>query len=238
MRRPRYEAAGFLTSMALHAAILLPLLAGGFRAAPPALNATPLKLAMFQPPPAPPHEEKPAPPPEPRVAPKPKPKPKPKPRKKPRPRPKPVRKPKPEPPPPVEIPEPTPSVPEPVAQPVQPVMTTAPAPPVEPRPAIDPGLIQRAEARYKARLTKLIEANKQYPRRARRLGQQGKALVSFTISRNGDITAIRISRSSGRKILDQAVIDTIRRISGQLPFPEEITRDQWTFTVPIAFRLR
>ncbi len=246
MRRRRYEAAGLLTSVALHAAIVLPLLAGSFRPAPVAVNATPLTLAMFQPP-SPPQKTKPAPPPEPRVAPQPKPRPKPKPKKqkrhRPKPHPKPVKKirPKPRPTPMVEthpLPEPAPEPASQSAPPVSAPAATVAAPPAPTQSAIDPGLIQMAEARYKAQLKKLIEANKQYPRRARRLGQQGKALVTFVIDRNGDISQIDITRSSGRKILDQAVIDTIRKISGKLPFPEEIRRQRWTFTVPITFRLR
>jgi len=103
---------------------------------------------------------------------------------------------------------------------------------------IDTGLIEQLETRYKARLRAAIETNKRYPRRARRLGQQGQVILRFVIDRTGAISDIEVIRSSGFRRLDQAAIETIRAISGQLPFPEKISRKHWTFRLPIDYRLR
>ena len=116
-------------------------------------------------------------------------------------------------------------------------MASPVAPPAAP-PPVDSGLIEHLEARYKARLKAAIEAHKRYPRRARRLGQQGQIIVRFVVDHNGVINAVEVVQSSGFKRLDQAAIETIRSISGQLPFPEEIPRKHWTFRIPITYRLR
>jgi protein TonB len=101
----------------------------------------------------------------------------------------------------------------------------------------DPGLIASLENQYKLRLRALIEDNKRYPRSARKMHYQGKAKVSFIIRRDGHIEQIRLTESTGHDLLDEAAFDAIKSASGQLPFPEDIQRSQWAFTIPIDYRL-
>ncbi len=105
-------------------------------------------------------------------------------------------------------------------------------------PVVSPVRANRAEASYKARLQRLIESMKHYPQRARRRGKQGRVLVRFTILPNGVIKDIRIGKSSGNGVLDNAAIKAVRKVSGKLPFPREITRDQWVLSVPIVYAIR
>ena len=93
------------------------------------------------------------------------------------------------------------------------------------------------EDRYKAELRALIETSKHYPRRARRLGLQGRATVGLVMLRDGRIEKIRLIESTGYKDLDRAVIDTIKAVSGELPIPEEIGIRHWSFRVPLVFVL-
>lgn len=96
----------------------------------------------------------------------------------------------------------------------------------------------RAEANYKARLQGMIESMKHYPRRAKRRGKQGRVLVTFTLLPNGVIKNIRLAKSSGNSVLDAAAMAAVRKVSGKLPFPHEITRSQWVLSVPIVYSLR
>lgn len=106
------------------------------------------------------------------------------------------------------------------------------------RPKVNSVQAGKAEAAYKARLKQLLNANKPYPKRAKRRGKQGRVNVSFTILRNGLIESIRVVRSSGNSSLDNAALRAVKSISGQLPFPKEITKSQWVFTVPVIYQLR
>lgn len=95
----------------------------------------------------------------------------------------------------------------------------------------------QAEQRYKARLQRLIAQQKTYPKRARRRAQEGTVIVSFTLYPNGNISQIRIKKSSGSNSLDKAALQTIQRVSGALAFPAEIRRKQWSFSLPLIYRL-
>jgi protein TonB len=100
------------------------------------------------------------------------------------------------------------------------------------------GNYSRLSRDYQSRLQRLVERNKYYPLQARRNGVQGKATVSFTVRRDGKIERIVLSRSSGRSILDQAAITTIKRIGKAPPFPNDIKRTTWRFSMPISYNLR
>jgi protein TonB len=78
----------------------------------------------------------------------------------------------------------------------------------------------------------LIVKHLQYPPAARRLGWNGAVTVSFVVLENGLARDIRIVKSSGHDILDQAVVKTIRQIQ---PFPRPPAKAE--LTVPIVFRL-
>ncbi len=192
-----------------------------------------LKLAMFVPPPPPepvivPPEPVVAPEPEPivEIIKKPGPPPPPKPVKKPRP--KPVSRPKKNPrPKPVVHPEPTPEAKPEVA---------AAQPPVAPTPP--PVVVDtRLTNKYKAKVRQAIEDNKHYPRKARRLRQQGTVTLAFTIRRDGSIENLRIIQSAGYHSLDQAALKAIEKINGKFPIPDDLHRESWDFRVPMKYSL-
>ena len=106
------------------------------------------------------------------------------------------------------------------------------------RPAVNHPQTSKAEAAYRARLNQLLRANKRYPKRAKRMGKQGTVKVSFIILRNGSIQNIRLVNSSGNSTLDSAALRAVKSISGKLPFPKEIKKSQWLFTVPVIYQLR
>lgn len=92
--------------------------------------------------------------------------------------------------------------------------------------------------RYIRVLLKRIHRKKHYPRRARRNREEGEVLVSFVIRQSGDISDIRVSRSSGYVDLDKAAVKTLARVSPLQPLPDELGMTSWELAVPIAFDLR
>ena len=106
------------------------------------------------------------------------------------------------------------------------------------KPASNNAQIARLKAAYKTRLRQLIAVNKRYPKRAKRRGKQGTVLVSFIVFANGVIKNIKIAKSSGYSILDNAALKTVDKVSGKLPFTKGINKTQWFFTLPVVYQLR
>ena len=71
-----------------------------------------------------------------------------------------------------------------------------------------------------------------YPVLARRMGWAGKVMVSFILNSEGEVSNIKIEKSSGFAVLDKCAIKTIRRITS-LPKPPVVAK----ITVPIVFSL-
>lgn len=115
------------------------------------------------------------------------------------------------------------------ARPVAPVSRAAPLAPVVDNKA--------AEAAYKARLQSLIASRKQYPRLAEKAEVEGSVVVSFTVLPNGAITGVRVSKSAGNDWLDKAAVQAVNAASGALPFPPEIRKPQWVFSLTVNFKL-
>lgn len=96
----------------------------------------------------------------------------------------------------------------------------------------------RAMPSYRQRLAAHLQRYKQYPSSARAAHQEGTVMVTFTVTRNGHVTSVRLSRSSGHPALDQEAIAAIRRAQPLPSFPPEITQSAMTFPVPFSFHLR
>ena len=97
--------------------------------------------------------------------------------------------------------------------------------------------VKEAERNYRRKLNRLIAQKKTYPRKAKRMGQQGVVRVSFVVLNNGKIRNIKITKSSGSRSLDKAAKKLIQKISGLLPFSKSIKRKQWQFHININYRL-
>ena len=77
-----------------------------------------------------------------------------------------------------------------------------------------------------------ILRNVSYPDPARRKGWQGKVLLSFVITSDGSVRALKVIKSSGFIILDKSAIDTVRDTA---PFPKPPGEAQ--FVIPITYNL-
>lgn len=95
---------------------------------------------------------------------------------------------------------------------------------------------QEMESQYvKAHFTyikKIIEKNIVYPPIARRMGWQGKVVVSFIVCENGRVEDLHIIESSGRPQLDRNAIETVREVE---PFPSPPVRVK--LVLPVTYRI-
>ncbi len=77
-----------------------------------------------------------------------------------------------------------------------------------------------------------IQRSINYPKMARRMGWEGRVVLSFIICKNGEVTDIKVVKSSGYAILDKNAVSTIKQSA---PFPKPPVRAE--LTVPISYRL-
>jgi protein TonB len=91
---------------------------------------------------------------------------------------------------------------------------------------------------YRDRLAAHLQRFKQYPAGAKSAGEQGTAMLSFTVGRGGQVLGSRLAGSSGHPALDAETMAMIRRAQPLPSFPAELTQSSLSFTVPIRFSLR
>ncbi|AOY89279.1 hypothetical protein BKP64_14480 [Marinobacter salinus] len=151
-------------------------------------------------------------------------------------------------------PEPEPEIapaqaPEPKPEP----MKEAPEPSPEPAPdtaASDTALpphSQRVELNaghsdmvdnYLTRLSRHLSGFYDYPRRARRLGQEGLPVVVFSFRRNGSLIEHHLETSSGHRLLDEAALDMLQQAAPLPAVPAEMTGLHFRYALPVRFQLR
>lgn len=81
-------------------------------------------------------------------------------------------------------------------------------------------------------IRKIIQEHIVYPGRAQRNGWQGRVVVMFSVMENGRVKDIRIRKSSGYELLDENVIETIRKVE---PFPKPPVAVE--LVIPVAYSL-
>ncbi|MGJ0576608.1 TonB family protein [Xenorhabdus bovienii] len=75
---------------------------------------------------------------------------------------------------------------------------------------------------YPSRLKQEVESHKRYPRKAKRMKQQGTVTIGFTLLNDGSFTAARVINSSGNSVLDDAALDAIARANSVGPKPADL----------------
>ncbi|MBK5968097.1 MULTISPECIES: energy transducer TonB [Thiorhodovibrio] len=91
---------------------------------------------------------------------------------------------------------------------------------------------------YYGRLARALQKHKRYPEQARRLRQEGRVKVRFTIDRGGRVISQQIVVSSGHALLDREVEAMLRRASPLPAIPASLSKSRLTLTLPIVFNLR
>ncbi|WP_420406048.1 TonB family protein [Nisaea sp.] len=91
---------------------------------------------------------------------------------------------------------------------------------------------------YLASLQSWLERHKKYPRAARLRRYEGTVQFRFLIDRAGSVLERSIVASSGRGILDKAVLELLKRADPMPSMPPEIDGATLELTTSIDFRLR
>jgi periplasmic protein TonB len=102
--------------------------------------------------------------------------------------------------------------------------------------AISAGASASAIASYNQRVRAHLMRLHQYPSGGN--GQRGVARLSFTLGRNGQVLASRLSGSSGIAMFDAQALALVRRAAPFPAFPPEISQGSMAFTIPVEFVVR
>ena len=89
--------------------------------------------------------------------------------------------------------------------------------------------------KYKTELREEINKNKTYPTISRKLKEQGKLIVSFSVMKNGLFENIKLSGSSNIKRLDEAALNALYETKKFKPFENEINKEFVDFELPLEF---
>ncbi len=92
-------------------------------------------------------------------------------------------------------------------------------------------------ASYLLHVKNKIENVWEYPYKARREGMSGILVIEFSINKNGSIYEVRILRSSGKKILDNAAVQAIYNAARYNPFPHYWTISRLNIIGTFIYRL-
>lgn len=90
---------------------------------------------------------------------------------------------------------------------------------------------------YLTRIKSHIEKYKKYPKRAKRLKQQGNVIVRFEIKKNGQIHSVNIKSKCPYKRLNTAALNLLKEIAKFDPIPDELNKNSWAIEVPISYSI-
>jgi protein TonB len=127
------------------------------------------------------------------------------------------------------------------SEPQPPPTSTAPAtlaPPQVAASAPPRASIDRAVPRFSDLIAAQLERYKRYPAMAQRRGEQGVALLRFTLDRAGEVSNARIEGSSGHADLDAEVLALLHRAAPLPQIPTDIAANTLDIVVPVSFALR
>jgi protein TonB len=90
---------------------------------------------------------------------------------------------------------------------------------------------------YYALIAATLAKYKRYPKYARKQGQEGTVLLSFTVLSSGLVKDIKIKKSSGHSLLDRSVKKMLQQASPLPAFPAQQTARELNISIPIVFKL-
>jgi len=125
---------------------------------------------------------------------------------------------------------PTPAVP--MSAPATPKLNQSPSPSAAAGPPLQAAIIPS----WQGELASWLNTHKTYPMEARRRGEQGRATVRFTVSRDGQVQDVLLLSSTGSVMLDEA-IEHMLHGAHVPPFPSAMEQTTVTVTVQIRYAL-
>ena len=136
-----------------------------------------------------------------------------------------------------EAPQPTQTYLPPPQLPAAPAPSAPPQTAMAPTPMPAPVPSPEASAGYRALLSAWLESHKRYPDAARQRGEEGRAMLRFSVDRSGRVTDFAVTSSSGYPDLDQSVEEMMRGATLP-PFPAGMPQRDMQVSVTIRFSLR
>ena len=79
----------------------------------------------------------------------------------------------------------------------------------------------------------MVTRNIEYPEKARRMGLEGKVLLSFIVLENGTTSEVKVINGSGFKLLDESATHSVEKTVIHKKVPYRVT-----VTLPVTYRLR
>lgn len=110
-------------------------------------------------------------------------------------------------------------------------MYAAPASPIEDKAG------ELARARVRGRLETDLSRYFSYPAIARKQGWQGHVNVEFTVQPDGQLTDVRVTRSSGYHVLDQSALAALRKVGHLTEAPRWLNGQSIKVELPVIYRL-
>jgi protein TonB len=95
----------------------------------------------------------------------------------------------------------------------------------------------RVQLSYEEELRIALEKMKEYPALAKARHQSGRVVVTFNIKKNGRLSDVALVEPSSFPLLNEAAIETVKRLGSFKAVPDEISSGDLHVTVPIDFRL-
>ncbi|MPZ58215.1 MAG: TonB family protein [Rhizobiales bacterium] len=92
-----------------------------------------------------------------------------------------------------------------------------------------------AISNYRGLVASQLARNKHFPPDARRNGDEGRAVVAFTINSGGGVSRVALVRGTGVATLDREAQAMVHRAS---PFPPPPSQQSMRFTVPVSFNIQ
>ena len=133
------------------------------------------------------------------------------------------------------VPEPAPPRPDGVVLAPQPAPAQpAPAPAA---PAPPPGVDPRMRSDYARRINEEAERHKVYPRVAIDNVWQGEVVLAMAIGDDGRITSLRVTKSSGHRVLDDQALEMFARATPRVRMPAALRGREFELELRAVFRL-
>jgi protein TonB len=92
-------------------------------------------------------------------------------------------------------------------------------------------------ASYLRRFRQRVQESLIYPLAARRQGLGGTVELHVWLEATGRVRDVQVARSSSHGVLDDAAVETIRRL-GPVPFPDALPRRPLLIRLPLVYELR
>ncbi|MEC7815543.1 MAG: TonB family protein [Pseudomonadota bacterium] len=91
---------------------------------------------------------------------------------------------------------------------------------------------------YLSKLSRHLSRYYEYPRRARRLGQEGTPVIVFEFARDGSLIDHSLRDSSGHQLLDDAALAMLADAAPLPEVPNDMRGQTFTYALPVRFSLR